>query len=123
MWSGHQTKLLTLVHLSSCSIFRVEHWDVNNENLHGFWFQRQLRDLDYELELFRETHAADPHALLFLNDYGVVAGGDSTGVSPDLDTCNRSYTLINLYCTYLAAFCLFLFVFTMLLFLTLILFC
>ncbi|XP_025104481.1 uncharacterized protein LOC112570311, partial [Pomacea canaliculata] len=57
----------------------VEHWDVNNENLHGYWFQKQLHDINYNLEIFREAHAADPHVLLFLNDYGVVGSGASTG--------------------------------------------
>ncbi|XP_025104680.1 LOW QUALITY PROTEIN: uncharacterized protein LOC112570470 [Pomacea canaliculata] len=80
--TGEELKATVRNHIQwTCNLTRglVEHWDVNNENLHGFWFQRQLHDLDYELELFRETHAADPRALLFLNDYGVVAGGDSTG--------------------------------------------
>nr|KAG5687191.1 hypothetical protein BaRGS_025805 [Batillaria attramentaria] len=34
--------------------------DVNNENLHGEWFQAQLGDPDYDLELFRIAHHADP---------------------------------------------------------------
>nr|KAG5711837.1 hypothetical protein BaRGS_026278 [Batillaria attramentaria] len=56
----------------------LEHWDVNNENLHGHWYQNQLHDPDYNLELFRIAHHADPNVKLFLNDYNVVAGGGST---------------------------------------------
>ncbi|KAK7105079.1 uncharacterized protein [Littorina saxatilis] len=56
----------------------LEHWDVNNENLHGTWYQDTLHDPDYDLELFRIAHHADPNVKLFLNEYGVVAGGHST---------------------------------------------
>ncbi|XP_070179899.1 uncharacterized protein [Littorina saxatilis] len=56
----------------------LEHWDVNNENLHGTWFQDRLHDPNYDIELFREAHQADPSVKLFLNDYNVVATGAST---------------------------------------------
>nr|KAG5692762.1 hypothetical protein BaRGS_009378 [Batillaria attramentaria] len=56
----------------------LEHWDVNNENLHGQWYQDRLHDPDYNLELFRIAHHADPNVKLFLNDYSVVASGSFT---------------------------------------------
>nr|KAG5711832.1 hypothetical protein BaRGS_026273 [Batillaria attramentaria] len=56
----------------------VEHWDVNNENLHGQFYQNQLHDPDYDLELFRMAHHACSRDKLFLNDYNVVANGYST---------------------------------------------
>nr|QGJ04027.1 cellulase [Rapana venosa] len=56
----------------------LEHWDVNNENLHGQWFQNQLHDPSYNLELFRIAHAQDSGIKLFLNDYNVVANWGST---------------------------------------------
>ncbi|KAK7104675.1 uncharacterized protein [Littorina saxatilis] len=56
----------------------LEHWDVNNENLHGTWYQDRLHDPDYDLELFRIAHAQDSHVKLFLNDFSVVAQGAST---------------------------------------------
>ena len=54
---------------------------MNNENLHGQWYQDRLHDPDYNLELFRIAHQADPNVKLFLNDYSVVAGGAETNVS------------------------------------------
>ncbi|XP_076467138.1 uncharacterized protein LOC143298224 [Babylonia areolata] len=56
----------------------VEHWDVNNENLHGWWYQNRLNDPSYNLELFRMAHEYDPVVKLFLNDYNVVAWDGST---------------------------------------------
>nr|KAG5694098.1 hypothetical protein BaRGS_033717 [Batillaria attramentaria] len=56
----------------------LEHWDVNNENLHGSWYQTRLNDNDYAIELFRIAHNADPSVKLFLNDYNVVAWGGDT---------------------------------------------
>nr|KAG5711833.1 hypothetical protein BaRGS_026274 [Batillaria attramentaria] len=56
----------------------VEHWDVNNENLHGQFYQNQLHDPDYDLELFRMAHAACQRVKLFLNDYNVVSNSYST---------------------------------------------
>ena len=59
----------------------LEHWDVNNENLHGQWFQDKLHDPSYNVQVFRIAHDADPTMKLFLNEYDVVAGGGSTNVS------------------------------------------
>eukprot|EP00916_Digyalum_oweni_P025784 GHVL01042459.1.p1 GENE.GHVL01042459.1~~GHVL01042459.1.p1 ORF type:complete len:571 (+),score=13.98 GHVL01042459.1:38-1750(+) len=56
----------------------LEHWDVNNENLHGQWFQNQLHDRDFDLELFRMMYQADPYPKLFLNEYSVVGSGAAT---------------------------------------------
>nr|KAG5711606.1 hypothetical protein BaRGS_016788 [Batillaria attramentaria] len=53
----------------------LEHCDVNNENLHGTWYQDRLHDPDYNLEIFRIAHHADPNVKLFLNEFGVVAQG------------------------------------------------
>ncbi|KAK6183207.1 hypothetical protein SNE40_010732 [Patella caerulea] len=56
----------------------VEHWDVNNENLHGFWFQDKLNDQYFNHQMFTWAHQVDPTVKLFLNDYGVVAQASST---------------------------------------------
>ncbi|XP_064599691.1 anti-sigma-I factor RsgI6-like [Liolophura sinensis] len=56
----------------------VEHWDVNNEMLHGNWYATKLNDPNYTKEVFKTVHNIDPNVKLFLNDYSVVAGGAST---------------------------------------------
>nr|KAG5712883.1 hypothetical protein BaRGS_007480 [Batillaria attramentaria] len=56
----------------------LPHWDVNNEILHGHWFQDRLHDPNFSLEIFRLAHRTDPNVKLFLNDYNVVAAGWST---------------------------------------------
>ena len=62
-------------------MFRLEHWDVNNENLHGQWFQDRLEEPDYNLEIFRLAHQRDINVKLFLNDYNVVSQSSYTEVS------------------------------------------
>ena len=62
-------------------LYSVEHWDVNNENLHNFYFQNKLHDMDYNLDIFRQAHQAGPNVKLFLNEYDVVAGGAMTEVT------------------------------------------
>ncbi|KAK7104506.1 uncharacterized protein [Littorina saxatilis] len=57
----------------------LEHWDVNNEMLHGSWYQTRAGDPNYNMELFRIAHHADPNVKLFLNDYNVVVSSASTG--------------------------------------------
>ncbi len=50
------------------------HWDVVNEP----WDNHDLIDLlgrEAMVEWFREAHAADPGAQLFINDYGILSGG------------------------------------------------
>ncbi|XP_064599689.1 anti-sigma-I factor RsgI6-like [Liolophura sinensis] len=56
----------------------VEHWDVNNEMLHGNWYATKLNDPDYTKGVFQTVHSIDPNVKLFLNDYNVVANGQST---------------------------------------------
>ncbi|XP_064609211.1 uncharacterized protein LOC135473294 [Liolophura sinensis] len=58
---------------------KVEHWDVNNELLHGQFFEEATGDRDYSKKMFARVHQADPDVKLFLNDYDVVARGGSTG--------------------------------------------
>ncbi|XP_076442963.1 anti-sigma-I factor RsgI6-like isoform X2 [Babylonia areolata] len=57
----------------------LDHWDVNNENVHGHWYQRRLQDFGFELTPYRTAHLHDPTVRLFLNDYNVVAHGTATG--------------------------------------------
>lgn len=61
----------------SCS---VVHWDVNNEQEHGDWFELNTRDADVTTHMFRETQARAPDTGLFLNDYGVLTYSQSAQV-------------------------------------------
>ncbi|XP_064600226.1 uncharacterized protein LOC135466592 isoform X2 [Liolophura sinensis] len=56
----------------------VEHWDVNNEMLHGNYFEDTFHDPDYSKKVFRTVHQLDPNVTLFLNDFSVVSSGGST---------------------------------------------
>ncbi|PVD26633.1 hypothetical protein C0Q70_14311 [Pomacea canaliculata] len=56
----------------------LEHWDVNNELLHGQWYENRLHDPNFTINLFRDVHKAAPNVKLFLNDYNVVANSYST---------------------------------------------
>ncbi|XP_064602928.1 anti-sigma-I factor RsgI6-like [Liolophura sinensis] len=56
----------------------VEHWDVNNELLHGQYYENKFHDPDYTKKIFRLVHQYDPDVKLFLNDYNVVSGGGYT---------------------------------------------
>ena len=76
-----RTNPRTQLKTDACLPSRLEHWDVNNENLHGQWFQNELDDRDYDLELFRMMYETDPYPKLFLNDYSVVGSGAATSVS------------------------------------------
>lgn len=51
----------------------LEHWDVNNENLHGDFFERGTGDANITMQIFRDVHALDPTVKLFLNDFGIIA--------------------------------------------------
>jgi len=53
---------------------KFEHWDVNNEMLHGSWYQDQL-GANARATMFKKVKAVDSQAKLFVNDYSVVAGG------------------------------------------------
>lgn len=54
---------------------RFRHWDVNNEMLHGSFFRDRL-GADIVPWMFHRTRAIDPDALLFVNDFNVVANGN-----------------------------------------------
>ncbi len=60
---------------------RLVHWDIDNEDLHGGWFQEKTGVHDLHSQLFIDVHAVDPDALLFINDYDVVRDNYYTVVS------------------------------------------
>ncbi|KAL6848229.1 hypothetical protein ACP4OV_022357 [Aristida adscensionis] len=54
---------------------RFPHYEVNNEMLHGAFFQQRLGD-DINAHMFRETARIDPAPALFVNDYNVESAND-----------------------------------------------
>lgn len=54
---------------------KFRHYDVNNEMLHGSFYQDRLGK-DIRSYMFREAHKLDPSAVLFVNDYNVEDGCD-----------------------------------------------
>ncbi|KAH9520353.1 hypothetical protein Btru_060582 [Bulinus truncatus] len=63
---------------------KLSHWDVNNELLHGRFFETHTGDEQYSFHMYRSVHASDPTPKLFLNDYNVMANGEYTQASSDI---------------------------------------
>ncbi|XP_035826334.1 endo-1,4-beta-xylanase 3-like [Aplysia californica] len=57
---------------------KLAHWDVNNELLHGYFYEEHSGNPLYTEHMFREIHRADPKPTLFLNEYNVVKSGEMT---------------------------------------------
>ncbi|XP_046574253.1 endo-1,4-beta-xylanase 1-like [Haliotis rubra] len=57
---------------------QLNHWDVNNELLHGQLYEEKIGDPHYSEKIYDMVHKADPFPTLFLNDYDVVAVGGVT---------------------------------------------
>merc|ERR1719436_1848579 len=53
---------------------RLTHWDVNNEMLHGDYFERTLGN-NIRAKMFQWTKEIDPECQTFVNDYEVLSGG------------------------------------------------
>jgi len=53
---------------------------VNNEVLHGNFYERQTGDLNVTMDMFRQIHAIDAHPALFLNDYGAINSANAVVV-------------------------------------------
>jgi len=53
---------------------RIDEYDVNNEMLDHRYFSQRLGS-DIRVHMFKLAHEIDPTAPMYLNDYGVLAGG------------------------------------------------
>jgi GH35 family endo-1,4-beta-xylanase len=53
-----------------------EHWDVNNEMLHGTFYSNVFGNA-IRTRMFEKTRELDPDVSLFVNDYGVVSYSDT----------------------------------------------
>ncbi|KAK6179074.1 hypothetical protein SNE40_011514 [Patella caerulea] len=56
---------------------KLESWDVNNEMLHGHFYENKMNDPYYSHKIYKLVHQIDPTVKLFLNDYQIVANGTS----------------------------------------------
>ncbi|GFO07795.1 endo-1,4-beta-xylanase [Plakobranchus ocellatus] len=65
-------------YMTSITKGKLGHWDVNNELVHGHFFETQTNDPNFSKYMFRTVHSEDPQPQLFLNEYNVVAKGEST---------------------------------------------
>ncbi|MFW6303402.1 MAG: endo-1,4-beta-xylanase [Candidatus Sumerlaeota bacterium] len=54
---------------------RVDEWDVNNEMLHGNFYEQRLGS-NIRDRMFRWCKQANPDAILYLNDYDILKGKD-----------------------------------------------
>lgn len=55
---------------------QLRHYDVNNEMLHGSFYQGRLGP-DIRANMFKMAHQLDPSPLLFVNDYHIEDGDDA----------------------------------------------
>ena len=59
--------------LVTYSLFRLAHWDVNNEMLAHDFYQRVYGSSRIRDDMFLRARARDPGSKLFLNDYNVIS--------------------------------------------------
>ncbi|KAL8570832.1 hypothetical protein ACOMHN_006981 [Nucella lapillus] len=57
---------------------RVQHWDVQNELLHGHWYEETLKDPNISITMFKEARKWDSVPKLYLNDFTAVTSGANT---------------------------------------------
>ena len=57
------------------------HWDVDNENLHGGYFEWATGKHDILAQMFTDVNQVDPNVALFINDFNVVNLNAMTVVS------------------------------------------
>ena len=69
------------ISVHSSSPRQVIHFDVNNEALHGYWYEGKTLDPDFTDDMITMMNQLAPNVKLFLNDYNVVAAGMYTQVS------------------------------------------
>ena len=67
-----------IAYMTSHTKGQLAHWDVNNELVHGRFFEQKTGDPHYTQHMFEAVHQADPTPTLFLNEYNVVAQGEVT---------------------------------------------
>ncbi len=63
---------------------KITEYDVNNEMLHGHYYEKRLGSR-IRHSMFQWCREADPNAILYVNDYGILNGGDLTEYEKQID--------------------------------------
>ena len=71
------TRLLRNHQKNAVAVQRLEHWDVNNENLHGDFYEQRTGNPNITMKMFRDIHSVDQNVKLFLNDFSIVQAENS----------------------------------------------
>ena len=62
----------------------MDHWDVNNEMLHGNFFTERTGDPDIRVKMFQWAQDRDPSTKKFVNDYEILNSQQLDKYGPDL---------------------------------------
>ena len=57
------------------NFYRIAHWDVDNEALHGDFFERRTFNMQFMENLFHQARLLDKDVTLMTNDYDIIAKG------------------------------------------------
>ncbi|XP_076108541.1 uncharacterized protein LOC143076604 [Mytilus galloprovincialis] len=57
---------------------KVEHWDVNNVNLHGDFYEQRMSNPNITMKMFEWMRLQDKNMKLFLNEFNVVMDSSAT---------------------------------------------
>ena len=53
-------------------ILRLVHCDVDNENLHGAWFEEKTGEHNLLAQMFIDANQSDPNVKLFISNFKIV---------------------------------------------------
>ncbi|XP_071111671.1 uncharacterized protein [Haliotis cracherodii] len=66
------------MNVTSRTLGKLEHWDVNNENVHGNFYEEATGHVNITMDIFSAVRSMDPKPKLFLNDFAIVSSGQFT---------------------------------------------
>ncbi|ELU01901.1 hypothetical protein CAPTEDRAFT_54703, partial [Capitella teleta] len=74
---GDRCEYLGLIILTGfiVSFARFKHWDVNNEAMHGHWYEDNTGNWQFTPDLIRYCHSVNKAPKYFTNDFNVISNG------------------------------------------------
>jgi endo-1,4-beta-xylanase len=82
-------------------LHRFKHWDVNNEAMHGHWYEDKTGNWQFTPDLIRycyDANKAEEKPKYFVNDFNVISNGVFTEVSLSfLSQRTILYSLMQMY--------------------------